>query len=121
MARSLSASGNAGRIVGPASSSSTRASAGSMCRKFRRSERRDSSASCPASSTPVGPAPTTTNVSQRRRATGSLSCSAISKAPKILPLSSSAWSIVFIPGASTANSGCPKYDWLAPAATIRLS
>ena len=25
------------------------------------------------------------------------------------------------PGACIANSGCPKYDWLAPVATIRLS
>ena len=52
---------------------------------------------------------------------GSVSRSAISKAPKIRPRSSSAWSIVFIPGASCANSGCPKYDWLAPVATIKLS
>ncbi len=26
-----------------------------------------------------------------------------------------------MPGAHSANSSCPKYDWPAPAATIRLS
>ena len=67
------------------------------------------------------PPPTTTNVSQRRPRIGIGSRSAISKAPKIRPRSSSAWSIVFIPGASCANSGWPKYDCAAPAATIKLS
>ena len=47
--------------------------------------------------------------------------SAISNAPKIRRFSSSASSMVFIPGANSANSSCPKYDCPAPAATIRLS
>ena len=47
--------------------------------------------------------------------------SAISNAPKIRRRSSSASSMVFMPGANNANSSCPKYDWPAPAATIRLS
>ncbi len=63
------------------------------------SARRDSSAIWPASSTPVGPAPTIANVSHGSRAASSGSSSAISKAPKIRPRSSSASSIVFIPGA----------------------
>jgi len=98
-ARCCSDSGYAGSIVGPASRSTTRAVAGSMRRKLWRSERRANSAICPANSTPVGPAPTTTKVSQRRCRAGSDSRSAISKAPKIRPRSSSASSIVFIPGA----------------------
>ena len=121
IARRRSDSGKAPRIVGAASSSTIRASAGSMRRKLWRSEWRDSSASCPASSTPVGPAPTMTNVRKRRRETGSGSRSAISNAPRTRPRSSSASSIVFIPGASCANSGCPKYDGIAPVATIRSS
>ena len=35
--------------------------------------------------------------------------------------SSRASSRVFIPGAKKANSSCPKYDWVTPAATMRLS
>ncbi len=53
------------------------------CVESFRSNRRDSSASCPASSTPVGPAPTTTNVSQRSCTAGSISRSAISKMAEI--------------------------------------
>jgi hypothetical protein len=68
------------------------------------SARRESSAICPASSTPVGPAPTTTNVNQAARCSTSDSSSAISNAPKIRPRSSSASSIVFMPGSCTANS-----------------
>ena len=56
------------------------------------------------------PRPTTANVRKRRREAGSGSRSAISNAPRIRPRNSSASSIVFIPGASSANSGCPKYD-----------
>ena len=91
-----------------ASSSTIRALAGSKRRKLARSARRESSAICPASSTPVGPAPTIANVSHGSRAASSGSSSAISKAPKIRPRSSSASSIVFIPGASRAYSSCPK-------------
>ena len=29
--------------------------------------------------------------------------------------------MVFMPGANRASSSWPKYDWLTPAATIRLS
>jgi hypothetical protein len=91
--------------------------------RFHRIIRRSSSygPSCPVSSTPVAPAPTTTNVSQILRRRGSGSRSAISKAPKMRPRSSSASSIVFIPGAWCANSGCPNYDCSEPAARIRLS
>ena len=104
-----------------ASSSTIRACVGSKRRKLWRSARRESSAIWPASSTPVGPAPTIANVSHGSRAAASGSSSAISKAPKIRPRSSSASSIVFIPGAWRAYSSWPKYDCDAPVATIRLS
>ena len=55
-----------------------------------------------------GPPPTTTKVSQPRRASGSVSASASSKAPKMRPRSSSASSMVFIPVAKLANSSWPK-------------
>ena len=77
-------------------------------------ERRDSSAIRPAISTPVGPVPTTTKVSQRHRTSGSGSRLAISNAPKIRPRTSSASSRDFMPGASWVNrspggltAGCP--------------
>jgi hypothetical protein len=53
-----------------------RASAGSMVRKSPRSVSREISPSVPASSTPVGPAPTITKVSHDRLRPGSVSCSA---------------------------------------------
>ena len=55
-----------------------RASFGSMWRKSWRTVSRAISAIWPASSTPVGPAPTTTNVSQARCSSGSGSASAAS-------------------------------------------
>ena len=60
--------------------------------------RRESSPIWPAISTPVGPPPTTTNVSHARRFSGSSSSAAISNAPRIRPRISRASSIVFIPG-----------------------
>ncbi|SKU51208.1 Uncharacterised protein [Mycobacteroides abscessus subsp. abscessus] len=80
-----------------------------------------SSAICPAISTPVGPAPTTVKVMSLRRRTGSLERSACSNAPRMRPRSSRASSMDFIPGAHSAKWSFPKYDWPAPAATIRLS
>ena len=59
-----------GKLVSTRSAASTsrmRALRGSMSRKSRRSVSRASSAIWPAISTPVGPAPTTTNVSQASR------------------------------------------------------
>ena len=87
----------------------------------RRRCRCASSAIWPAISTPVGPAPTTTNVSHRSTAAGSVSSSASSNAPKIRPRSSSASSMLFMPGANSANPSLPKYDCDAPAATISES
>ena len=99
-----SRSPNVARISLPPSTSRTSASAGSIRRKLPWRPVRASSAIWPAISTPVGPPPTTTKVSQARRASGSGSFSAISKAPKIRPRSSRASSIVFIPGAKRENS-----------------
>jgi len=67
-----------------------------------------SSAIWPTSSTPVGPAPTTTKVSHSARSTGSVASSAISKLDKILSRMYRESSIVFIPGANCANSSLPK-------------
>jgi hypothetical protein len=67
-----------------------------------------SSAICPASSTPVGPAPTIANVIHASRSTGSDPCSASSNAPRIRLRSRFASSSVFIPGASWAHSSWPK-------------
>ncbi|HMD95065.1 MAG TPA: hypothetical protein VKG80_20735 [Trebonia sp.] len=74
---------------------------------------------CPASSTPVGPAPTRAKVSQRLRSAGSTAVSAISNAPKTRRRMTRACSMVFMPGAHSAYSSCPKYDCCTPAATIR--
>ena len=94
---------------------------GSIVRKLWRSERSASSRICPASSHPVGPAPTTTKVSHRRFSSGSSSSSASSNAPKMRRRSSRASSIVFMPGAKRSNWSLPKYDVRPPAATMRLS
>ena len=63
------AESDGGKLVSTRSAASTsrmRAVRGSIARKSRRSVSRASSAIWPAISTPVGPAPTTTNVSQVR-------------------------------------------------------
>jgi len=90
-----------------------------MCRYSSRSVLVASSRICPASSTPVGPAPTRAKVSHRLRSAGSAADSAISNAPNTRRLMTRASSMVFMPGAYLANSSCPKYDCSTPAATIR--
>ena len=80
-----------------------------------------SSAICPTSSTPVGPAPITTKVSHSARSVGSAASSAISNFDRMASRVNRASSIVFIPGAYSANSSLPKYEWVAPAATIKVS
>ena len=80
-----------------------------------------SSATWPTSSTPVGPAPITTNVSHSARSAGSVDSSAISNADRIRSRRYRASSIVFIPGANSANSSRPKYECVAPAATTSES
>ena len=82
-----------GSTAGAASSRITRALVESMCRNAPLSVWSASSAICPAISTPVGPAPTTTNVSSFSRRSGSLDRSACSNAPRMRPRSSSASSI----------------------------
>ena len=92
----------------PPSSSSTRASAGVMCRYSALSVLVASSRIWPASSTPVGPAPTRAKVSQRARSSWVGAVSAISNAPNTRRRMVSASAIVFIPGATRANSSWPK-------------
>ena len=104
-----------------ASMRTTRAVRGSMLRKSPGSARRASSAIWPAISTPVGPAPTTAKVSRRSTWSGSSDSSASSNAPKIRPRSSRASSMLFRPGACSAKASLPKYDWVDPAETTRLS
>ena len=90
-----------------------------MWRNSARSVRVASSRICPASSTPVGPAPTSANVSQCRASSWLVELSAISNAPNTRRRIVSASAIDFIPGANSPNSSCPKYDCWTPAATIR--
>ena len=106
LAESFGPNGASGSL--PASKSSTLASSGSRRRNWSRSVRVASSRIWPASSTPVGPAPTSAKVSQRRRSAGSVAVCAISKAPKTRRRITSASASVFIPGACGANSSWPK-------------
>jgi len=62
------------------------------------------SPSAPASSAPVGPPPTITNVIHARSFSGSGSRSAVSKANRILRRMSVASSMVFRPGANSSHS-----------------
>ncbi len=67
------------------------------------------SASWPASSTPVGPAPMTTNVSNSARSSGSAAISAISnfdRMPSAQP--AGVLDVSSCPGANSANSSWPK-------------
>jgi len=120
-ARPPSFSPKAPSTAGAASSRITRASVGSIRRKSRLRVRLASSEICPAISTPVGPAPTTTKVIRRSTSAGVEASSASSKEPKMRPRSSSASSIDFIPGAWRANWSLPNQDCPAPAATISES
>jgi hypothetical protein len=62
----------------------------------------------PASSTPVGPPPTMTNVIHPSRSSGTASRSAASKAMRMRRRISVASSMVLSPGAWAAHSSCPK-------------
>ncbi len=81
---------------------------GSIERKSRRRVSRAISPIWPASSTPVGPAPTTTNVSHAARPSGSSSASAASNAVRMRRRISIASSRVLRPGASGSHSSWPK-------------
>ena len=69
----------------------------------------------------MGPAPITTNVSHSARSFGSVAISAISNLARIPSRRYRASSTVFIPGANSAKWSLPKYEWVAPAATTRVS
>ena len=77
------------------------------------------SAIAPASSTPVGPPPTTTKFSERWVPVRYASRSASSNASKTRRRISRASSSVFRPGADVSQSSWPKYAWRPPAAIIR--
>ena len=83
---------------------------GSIALKSPRRVSRAISAIWPAISTPVGPAPTTTKVSQPVRRAGSGSSSAPSKALRMRRRTSSALSSDFTSGACSAHSSWPKYE-----------
>ena len=91
-----------------ASTRMTRAVRGSMARKSPCSVSRASSPIWPAISTPVGPAPTTTNVISVARASGSLSISAASNARRIGERTSMALSSVLTSAANSRQCSCPK-------------
>ena len=112
----------AGTSAGSRSSASTsrmRASGGSIAAEVAlRSVSLAISPSAPASSTPVGPPPTTTNVIHSRRPR---------VAPRARPPRTRTGSgggsrarprCVFRPGANGSHSSWPKYAWRAPVATI---
>jgi hypothetical protein len=105
----------------PASTSRTRASRGPMERKASGSVSRASSAIRPATSTPVGPPPTTTNVNQRSPAAASCSTSAASNAFRIRDRTRSALSSDLTSSATSRHSSCPKYEYLDPPATMSVS
>ena len=121
LAEAERSAGKVGRMRSTASTRMIRASRGSIARKSRRRVSRAISPSDPASSTPVGPPPTSTNVIQARRRSSSASRSAASKAMRIRRRISVASSRVLSPGAAGAQSSWPKYVWCAPVATIRKS
>ena len=100
--------GYAGRTRSIASTRMIRVSPGLIDRKSRRSVSWAISPSAPASSTPVGPPPTITNVIQARRRSGSASRSAASKAMRMRRRISVASSMVLSPGATAAHSGWSK-------------
>src|SRR5205823_4868866 len=81
---------------------------GPIRRNSERSVLRTNAPIAAASSTPVGPAPTSTNVSRSRWRLGSSSASACSKARSILFRIATASARLFSPGANRANSSCPK-------------
>ena len=112
-------SANVGRMRGPPSSRMTRAVAVSMRRKSPRKLWRAIVGNIPANSTPVGPPPTITNVRYAARSASSVAFSASSNAVRKRRRISIASSTFFSPGASASHSGCPKYEWRAPAAMIR--
>ena len=107
-AASRKRSGNAPSTCGLPSISTMRADSGRMFRKSCFSDCRAISASAPASSTPVGPPPTMTNVSRRRWTAGSVSRSAASNASSTCLLISSASSSVLRPGARAGPLGMPE-------------
>ncbi len=101
-------SGKVDRMRGPASTSRTRAVRGSMRRKSRANVKRASSATAPAISTPVGPPPTTMVVISAFCRAGSSLISACSKFISSRARIRRAFSMVFRPGAISAQSSCPK-------------
>ena len=100
--------GYVGRTRSIASTSTIRASCGRIDRKSLRSVSFAISPRAPASSTPVGPPPTSTNVIHAAPRSGSASRSAASNAIRIRRRISMASSMVLRPGAYGAHSSCPK-------------
>ena len=102
------ASGKAVSILGAASTRIIRAEVGSILRKSDARALWASSAIAPDISTPVGPAPTKTNVISARCISRSGSISAASNARRILRRIAVASGIDFKPGANGSHASCPK-------------
>ena len=103
-----SSGGNAGSTRSPPSSNNTRAARESKRRNSPASVWRAISASVPASSTPVAPAPITAKVSHARRGSSPVSRSACSNASSTRRRIAKASSSVFNPGACAAQASLPK-------------
>ncbi len=99
---------NVPRTFGAASMRTIRADVGSTRRNSDRNVVRTSTARAAAISTPVGPAPTRTNVNRSRWRLISGSASASSNALRILFRIAAASARLFKPGANFSNSLCPK-------------
>ncbi len=107
-ARSDSAGGKLESTRSPASTSTMHPLPGSAVRKLRRRLSRASSAICPAISTPVGPAPTTTNESQEPRSSSERAISAASNALRIAERVTSALSSDLTSWANSPHASWPK-------------
>ena len=111
--RSARADSDGGKLPSTRSAASTstiRPVLGSAERKLPRRLSRASSAIWPAISTPVGPAPTTTNESQDPRSSGSGAISAASNALRIAERVTSALSSDLTSCANSPHASWPKYE-----------
>lgn len=100
--------GKEGQIRSPPSTSTMRALRGSIWRNSRLKVRWARSARQPLNSTPDGPPPATTNVSQARRVSGSAATSAASNADRTRRRICSASAIDCNEGADFCHSSWPK-------------
>ena len=113
--------GSVDRTRGPASIRITRVVRGSKRRKSRASVRPAISASAPASSTPVGPPPITTNVVQARRASADgLQLGGLERAQDAPAHVQRFADRSSARARSAAHLSLPKYAWVIPVASDQV-